>query len=165
MGGDISIGTVDGSAKTYTYGGDIEIRAAKGPVVATTHAGDIEIRAAKGSVVAKTYSGDVDVTVVDAGQIGNEGIDLRSMQGDIVLRVPREISAAFDIELAYTKNSSRRFAIRSDFPVEQSETKEWDTSKGSPRRYIRGKGVANGGDHSIRIRTINGNVRIKRVEE
>ncbi len=147
MGGDISIGTINGSAKTYTYGGDIEIRAAKG------------------SVVARTNAGNVDVTVVNAGQIGNEGIDLRSLTGDIVLRMPREVSATFDIELAYTKNSSQQFAIRSDFPLKQNETEDWDTSKGSPRRYIRGKGVANGGDHPIRIRTINGNVHIKSVQE
>jgi hypothetical protein len=66
-----------------------------------------------------------------------------------------------DIELAYTEGRSGRYAIISDFDLEQSRTRRWDTSHGTPRKYIYGQGLINGGEHLIEIRTTNGDVVLR----
>jgi hypothetical protein len=45
--------------------------------------------------------------------------------------------------------------------LRQSETSEWDRSQGSPRKYIRAAGTVGGGEHKVKIRTINGNIEIR----
>ena len=68
-----------------------------------------------------------------------------------------------DIEIAYTRDRrSKDFKIESDFALETEETDEWDYDHGSPRKYIYGLGNVDGGAHKVKIRTINGNVYLKR---
>ena len=74
--------------------------------------------------------------------------------------VSPEVDDDIDIELDYTKNSSRDYQIFSDFPIQQKESTDWDYDQGSPRKTIRG--TAAGGGNRVVIRTINGNVYLKR---
>jgi DUF4097 and DUF4098 domain-containing protein YvlB len=117
--------------------------------------GDIRIREIDGWVKATTMGGDVWVTV-----IGNHDVELTSMHGDITLAIPDGADLDIDIELDYTKNSSRNYKIVSDFPIDQHESTDWDYDQGSPRKTIRG--TAAGGGSRVAIRTINGNVYLKR---
>jgi len=83
------------------------------------------------------------------------------MGGDIDLTVPKGLSMEFDIEIQYTKDADRKPKIVSDLDIEIEETKEWKKKYGQKRKYIYGTGKAGGGKHLIRIRTINGDVKIK----
>jgi hypothetical protein len=74
------------------------------------------------------------------------------------------VNSHFDIELAYTNNSNQNYRIISDFDLSQEETKEWDYGRGTPRRYIIGNGAAGRGKRKIRLRTINGNIYLKKSE-
>ena len=67
-----------------------------------------------------------------------------------------------DITLAYTKNSKQRYEIKSDFPLQIGETPDWQYGSGTPRKNIYGTGTINGGEHKIKIETINGNVELLR---
>jgi len=39
-------------------------------------------------------------------------------------------------------------------------TLEWDHGKGTPRKYIRTSGDVNRGGNTVKIRTINGNLKV-----
>jgi DUF4097 and DUF4098 domain-containing protein YvlB len=139
-------------------GGRIHIRSAREFVEATTMGGAITIDEVDGRVEASTMGGDVKVTVVGAGG----EVEIESMKGTLELTLPAGFSGDFDVEVAYTRNSDRSFEIKSDFPLRQERTNEWEYGHGTPRKYIRGKGVAGAGAHRVTLRTINGDIVIRR---
>ncbi len=157
MGGDINVSDAPFGADVHTMGGDITIDSAREYVKAKTMGGDIRIGEIDGSVKATTMGGDVKVTVT-----GNHDVELTSMSGGITLVLPDGDDFDIDIELDYTKNSSRNYKITSDFPINQNESTDWDYDGGSPRKTIRATGTVGGGGNHVVIRTINGNVYLKR---
>jgi len=107
-------------------------------------------------------AGDVAVRMVGNPDQGRRDVTITSYSGDVTLTVPAGLSMEFDIELAETKNSDRSYRIISDFEVQQRESDRWDQDNGTPRKYIYGTGSVAGGRNKIKIRTINGNVYLKR---
>lgn len=162
MGGDINVDDAPEGTDVHTMGGRIHIKSAAKFARAKTMGGDIEIEAIDGGVNATTMGGDVTVTMVGNANEGDRNVELTSMGGDVVLSVPPDLSMQIDIELAYTRNSSRDYKITSDFPIKQEETSEWDREGGTPRKYIYGTGNVSGGKNRVRIKTVNGNVTLKR---
>ena len=155
MGGDINVSDAPSGADVHTMGGDITIDSAREYVKAKTMGGDIRIKEADGWVKATTMAGDVRALV-----IGGHDVELTSMSGEVTLVMPEGADLDIEIELSYTKNSSRNYQIYSDFPIDQSESEGWDYDHGTPRKTI--SGVAKGGGNRVVIRTINGNVYLKR---
>jgi DUF4097 and DUF4098 domain-containing protein YvlB len=162
MGGYINVNVAPKGAKVSTMGGDIEIRSAKEFVRAKTMGGDIEIDEVDGWVKATTMAGSIEVTMVGNPDKGDRNVSLTSMSGDIELTVPAGLSMELDLELSYTKGHEGDYDIHSDFDFEREETKKWDRDNGSPRKYIYGKASIKGGKHSIRIKTINGDIYLYR---
>lgn len=162
MGGEINVDTAPAGANVMTMGGDINITSASKFVKAKTMGGDIKIGAVDGAVTATTMGGNVNVKVTGEGSDGSRDVLLTSNGGDIELTVPAGLSMDFDIELAYTRKHQGDYKITSDFGLQQRESDEWDTSHGSPRKVIYGTGSVAGGRNKIRIRTINGNVFVRR---
>jgi len=107
--------------------------------------------------------GDVTVMMTGDPSRGNREVELISYSGDIELAVPDNLAMTLDLELAYTKNKSGRYSIKSDFPVQTKESAEWDYDEGSPRKYIHGSGKVGAGTHRVRIRTINGNIILRKL--
>lgn len=157
MGGDIDVSDAPLGADVHTMGGDITIDSARDSVKAKTMGGDIRLGSVDGSVKATSMAGDVRVVV-----IGNHDVDLTSMHGEITLIMPDGNDLDIEIELDYTKNSSRNYKIISDFPLDQSESADWDYDRGSPRKTIRAIGRVGGGSNHVKIRTVNGNVTLKK---
>ena len=155
MGGSIDVSDAPFGADVHTMGGDITIDSAREYVKAKTMGGDIRIEEVDGWVKATTMAGDIQVTV-----IGNHDVELTSNHGEITLAIPNGADLDIDIELDYTNNSSRNYKIVSDFPIEQHESADWAYDKGTPRKTI--KGIGTGSGNRIVIRTINGNVYLKR---
>jgi len=162
MGGEIFVDKAVHGANVHTMGGDIYIRKAEKYVKATTMGGEIDIDELDGWVKASTMGGDVTVKMVGDPDEGERDVDLSSMGGEIELILPAGISAEFEIELIYTKNSRRNYRISSDFKLKIEESSDWIYNQGTPRKRILGTGSVNGGKNHIHIKTINGNIRIKK---
>ena len=162
MGGDINVDDASHGASVHTMGGEIHIRSAADFIKAKTMGGDIRVDAIDGWIRATTMGGDIEVTMVGDPKKGKRDVTLTSMGGDIELTVPDGLSMEIDIELAYTKSSTQDFEIFSDFDLDQERTDEWDTRRGSPRKYIYGKATIEGGKNKVKIETINGNVYLRK---
>jgi DUF4097 and DUF4098 domain-containing protein YvlB len=162
MGGDINVDEAPRGAKVSTMGGDITIGSAGEYVKAKTMGGDIEVEAIDGRIDASTMGGDVDVTMTGDPTKGKRDVEISSMGGDITLTVPDGLSMEFDIDLRYSKGKEGRYRIKSDFPMNQEETTKWEGRWGNRYRHIYGTGKVGSGEHLIRIKTINGNIEIRK---
>jgi len=89
--------------------------------------------------------------------------EMTTGNGQIELVLPSDISATVILETAYTNNFSRKTRIESDWPVTVTESPDWDTSQGSPRKYVRSRLVLGSGEGVITVRAVNGNVVVKRA--
>ena len=156
MGGAINTEDAPNGADVMTMGGNIRIRNARRFVRAKTMGGDIEIDSVDGWVQATTMGGNLDVTVTDGGG----DVTLTSMSGNVLLRVPPGFGMTLDLEIAFTKNSRKEYAITAPGAGSPSVTPDWDYGQGSPRKYIRKSGSVNGGGHKVTVRTVNGNVTV-----
>lgn len=164
MGGDIRIDDAPAGANLSTMGGDINVRSAAKFVRVKTMGGDINIESIDGSANATTMGGDVNVRMTGDPNDGHDrSVELTSMGGDIELTVPDGLSMDIYIEIARTKqNFGRDAQIISDFPLQQRESADWEYRHGTPRKYLYGTGQTAGGRNKIVIKTINGDVRLKR---
>jgi DUF4097 and DUF4098 domain-containing protein YvlB len=162
MGGEIDLAEAPYGADVKTNGGDISIKKAAKFVEAHTNGGDIYIDEVDGWVDASTNGGDVVVNVIDSHKTSDHAVDISSNGGEIRLTLPKDFSGQFDIELAYTKNARRDYKIISDFDIKTRETDDWNFDHGTPRKYIEGGGQIGDGANKVRIRTINGDVIIKK---
>jgi DUF4097 and DUF4098 domain-containing protein YvlB len=107
--------------------------------------------------------GNVEATMTGDPSDGKRSVALTSMAGDITLSVPAGLSMDIDIELAYTEGHDGDYAIKSDFPVKQEVSPEWERDNGSPRKIIHGTGNVAGGSNRVTIKTVNGNVTIRKM--
>ena len=161
-GGEIVIDNAPDGAVLETGGGRIVVRSSEGGVRANTGGGNIELENVAGDATASTGAGDVRINVVNTRR-AEHNIDVESGSGRVVIEVPASLDARIELETAYTDNFNRRTNITSDFPLENSETDRWDASVGTPRKYVRAVGVMGNGRGLIRVRTVNGDVVLKRV--
>ena len=164
MGGDIEIDTAPNGAKLKTMGGDITLNHAGKFLEAHTQGGDISAKSVDGKVYAKTMGGDIEIKIT-GGTDGKKDAELISMGGDITLTVPKGLSMNIEIEIAYTQSNKKHkfedYKIHNDLQLKEERSSDWDTSKGTPRKYITAKGNVAGGKNTIKIKTINGNVYLK----
>jgi DUF4097 and DUF4098 domain-containing protein YvlB len=163
-GGGIDLDEAPEGAMVRTGGGEIRIRNASRFVKANTGGGDIDIEIEDGYVVANTGAGDIEVEVEGGLGESRDGIDLSTGHGEITVTLPPDASIELDLELAYTRNSSRNYEIECDFDLELEHTQEWDTSNGSPRKFIYGTASLNGGKHRVIIHNVNGDIRIRKQQ-
>ncbi|MFN8178016.1 MAG: M56 family metallopeptidase [bacterium] len=158
-GGDIDLDHTPAGADVSTGGGDIHIGRSGGDVIATTGGGDIDLGPVSGSVTATTGAGDVQVWV--AGAKG-ASIQVASGTGQVVLELPPDLSARFDLETAYTKDFRGPTKIDSAWDLKREATDAWDSSHGTPRKYVRAKGEVGGGGAVIKVRTVNGDITVRK---
>ena len=163
-GGALNVDDAPAGAEVSTGGGNIRIHSAKEYVKASTGGGDITIDEVDGWVKVSTGAGDVEITMTGDPEKGKRDITVSTGTGDVTLVVPKNLSMEVDIELSYTKNSSRNYKIKSDFDIQEARTDKWDYDQGSPRKFIYGRATIKGGKNSIKIRTCNGDVYLKSSE-
>src|SRR4051812_26847656 len=159
-GGALSVPSAPKGARIVTGGGAIRVGASDGALYVSTGGGPIDVGPARGSVVAKTGAGDVTLELEGAGP---HSVDIRSGTGQVVLVVPRDLDAVLDLETAYTENHGQKTRIVSDIPVQVTETANWDDSHGTPRRYVRSRQTVGRGGPTIRVRTVNGDIVLRRA--
>lgn len=158
-GGSLYVPSAPQGARVTTGGGRIAIGPSGGEVYAQTGGGRIDIGPATGSVAAQTGSGDVNIELEGSG---SHSVDVISGTGQIVLVVPSDLNATLELETAFTNNHDRKTRIISDWPLSVTETNEWDNSQGTPRKYVRVRQNIGRGGGLIRVRTVNGDITLKR---
>jgi len=91
--GDISIKHALGPVEVLSESGEIEIDTAEDDLRAQTSSGDIEIGHAEGRLILESVSGDVEVK----RSCCNRGGYIRTVSGEIDLRVDHDMNAAISI--------------------------------------------------------------------
>jgi DUF4097 and DUF4098 domain-containing protein YvlB len=160
MGGGIHLGSVGEFAKVKTMGGSITIDNASAQVDATTMGGNITIKSVNGPLQATTMGGDITARMTGSSDQQRD-VKLTSNGGTITLTVPKDFPMDVRIQLAYTKTTNRSFDIIQHAGLSQRESSEWDTSNGTPRKYIYAEGRVGSGLNHVEIKTINGDVILK----
>jgi beta-lactamase regulating signal transducer with metallopeptidase domain len=157
-GGAIRLLRAPNGARLSTGGGAIVVGRAHGAVLANTGAGDISIAEADAAAHATTGAGNVMITTVgDAAH----PVDVSSGSGNVELVLPKGANATLDLETAYTENFGKHTKIKSDWPLNVTETQDWDDSQGTPRKYVRVRQNIGKGGPVIRVRTVNGDIKLK----
>jgi hypothetical protein len=139
------------------------VGSAGGLVDATTGGGDVRIGPVAGSVHTGTGAGNVEVTVVDAGG-EPQTVEVRSGNGRVVVVLPAGFAGSVDLETAYTRGVEPT-TITAPWTLERT-TSDWDDregwGEGTPRRYVRARGTVGSGGGHLKVKTVNGDVVIRR---
>lgn len=159
-GGDIRLESVPNGGRFNTGGGAIVIGSVGGPASFSTGGGDVKISNVADDISVATGVGSVEISVI-SGNGTARNVSVATTLGRVVIELPSNLDARFDLESAYTERHGRT-RIDSDFPIKVTETPDWDSGHGVPRRYVRGSGSVGAGRGLIKIRTMNGDVVIRR---
>jgi len=189
-GGEIQVGQVGGTLRAETAGGDVVIAGAAGQVVAQTAGGQIQVgptggsvraetaggsirlQGARGRVVAETAGGSIDLLQLEAGVRASTSAgrilaefnasaktfaasQLETSMGDVYVYLPVGLSLTIDAAI----DAAAGHHIVTDFPLSILGDKE-DFGE----RTIRGHGTLNGGGEVLRIRTVAGNIEIRKLD-
>ncbi len=157
-GGSIELEDAPKGADVTTGGGAITIGKSKGDVQARTGGGDIELDQLDGGAEATTGAGDVSINLVGERL---HPVNIGTGKGNVELVLPKDANATLDLETAYTESFGRHTKITGDWPLNVTETSDWDDSHGTPRKYVRVRQDIGKGGPVIRIRTVNGDIRIR----
>ena len=161
-GGEVDLDDVPQGGEIHTGGGDITIARGAGTIEAQTGGGDITVGPIAGSVSASTGAGEVHIRLASVGGRG-QSAQVWSGTGNVVVELPADLNARFEIETAYTRSFARATKITSDWTLEREPVTDWDDSQGTPRRFVRASGAAGRAEGYVRIQTVNGDVELRRV--
>ena len=171
-GGDVVIAGAAGQVTAQTAGGQIEVGPTGGSVRAETAAGSIRLRGSRGRVVAETAGGSIDLLQLQAGVRASTSAgrilaefnasgktfaasQLETSMGDVYVYLPVGLSLTIDAAI----DAAAGHHIVTDFPLSILGDKE-DFGE----RTIRGHGTLNGGGEVLRIRTVAGNIEIRKLD-
>ena len=171
-GGDVVIAGAAGQVMAQTAGGQIQVGPTGGSVRAETAGGSILLRGARGRVVAETAGGSIDLLQLDAGVRATTNVgrilaefdtgaktfaasELETSMGDVYVYLPANLPLTIDAAI----DAAAGHHIVTDFPLSIMGDKE-DFSE----RTIRGRGTLNGGGEVLRIRTVAGNIEIRKLD-
>jgi DUF4097 and DUF4098 domain-containing protein YvlB len=158
-GGSIELDDAPKGAHVTTGGGAIIVGKSQGDVQARTGGGSIELGPLEGGADATTGAGDVSINLVGERV---HPVNIVTGKGNVELVLPKDANATLDLETAYTEHYGKRTKIKSDWKLDVTETEKWDDSQGTPRKYVRVRQDIGKGGPVIRIRTVNGDITIKR---
>ncbi|MCH8244935.1 MAG: DUF4097 family beta strand repeat protein [Bacteroidetes bacterium] len=162
MGGEITVDRADYGADLETMGGEIHVGSARDHVKVSTMGGEIIIEEIDGWVEASTMGGEIEVHMVGDPNKGDRHVDLSSMGGDIVLTVPDGLSMDIEAEITVTgRYDVDDFKVRSDFELRIEQTPAGERRR-RDKALIVATGTIGGGKHRIKIKTINGDITIRR---
>ena len=153
-GGQIEVGPTGGSVRAQTAGGNIHLRGARGRVVAETAGGSIDLLQLRAGVRANTSAGRI-LAAFDAGTKTFVASQLETSMGDVYVYIPVGLALTIDAAI----DAAAGHHIVTDFPLSILGDKE-DFSE----RTIRGHGTLNGGGEVLRIRTVAGNIEIRKLD-
>ena len=171
-GGSVVIERADGAVQVATSGGDIDVAEATGAVTAATAGGGIRVGRAGGGVRCETAAGPILLegvggavrAVSSAGtiRVGLRGrtlagdSDLQTRQGDVVVSLPDDVP----MTIRALVDNPVGHPIQSDFPLEVLREL---AEAGRPLEV--GEARIGGGGPVLKLRTLNGRIRILKVKD
>ena len=160
-GGDINVERADGEVDVHTSGGDVTIDSADGSLKVGTSGGDITIgNAMGGGLLAKTSGGDIEARLRATVSVLEEDWLLQSSGGELAIQIPEDLPATLEAEIQIGSSwfgRDKEYRIDSDFDLNEHD------DGGRNGRTIRATGDINGGGHLIRLKTSDGDIRIRKV--
>ncbi len=171
-GGDLVLRGASGTIEAQTAGGQIRIGDTSGPVVAQTAGGSIHLHGARGRVEVKTAGGSLDllqlrdavhastaagsiVAQIDEKLKTFSASELATAGGDIRVYIPAHLPLNIDAAI----DMAAGHKILSDFPLNiQGDEQGFAPTK------LRGEGTLNGGGEVLHVRTMAGNIEIRRLD-
>lgn len=152
-GGSIELGDISGPAEIETGGGSIRLSSATGAVRAETGGGSIELNGVP-SAHAETAAGGIVAKFVSGSQRTDSVLETSAGDITIYLAPNLNVTVRASIELA------NGHSIRSDFS-EIHVNRESNESWPGPRT-ITAEGTLNGGGPLVKVRTVTGDITIRR---
>jgi DUF4097 and DUF4098 domain-containing protein YvlB len=171
-GGDLVLRGASGTIEARTAGGQIQVGQSGGNVIARTAGGSIRLQGARGRVEARTAGGSIDLlqmrnairastsaggilAQVDADLKMFVASELQTSAGDIQVFLPANLPLTVDA----TIDMAAGHKIVSDFPLNiQKEGEAFAPTK------VWGEGALNGGGEVLRLRTVAGNIEIRKLD-
>lgn len=167
--GSIVASDISGRVDARSHNGQVRLERIQCGVDASSHNGQIRLIGVTGSAVFEAHNGQVNITGLQGdvrGTSHNGGVavelagkssptrsvDIENHNGAINLSLPSSFSAR-------VRTESNHGGVSSDFPISVR-------SNGGMRRInddLRDFEIGSGGGASVRIRTNNGGIRIKRL--
>ena len=127
-----------------TVNGEVNVRGAGAEVIARTTNGGVRAETSGGPVSAHTTNGSIDVRMRDFGSARD--LDFSTTNGSVTVEVPASLGAELEM-------STVNGRVHTDFPITVS-------GRIDPRRL---RATVGDGSRRIRLRTVNGNVEIRRA--
>ncbi len=167
-GGQISFGEVSGSLHAHTSGGAIRIARSTGPTQVESSRGSIVLTDVKCPLRASTsfgtitawFSGDESGSDEEDGAAAQRSVrrgvapsELNSMQGDIVVYLPRGLGISIDAIVA--QGGSSHIVADPDIPIKISYP---EAAGAGP---VRAECELNGGGEVLHLRALSGNIVLK----
>ena len=153
-GGRIQIGQCGATIRAETAGGSIRLQGAKGGVVVDTAGGSIDLFQMQSAVRAMTAAGRI-LAELDGNRETFGASHLETSVGDVQVFLPPDLPINIDALI----EESMGHRIVSDFPLHL--TSEDEDFQHGPER---GEGELNGGGKVLRIRTVMGNIEIRKID-
>lgn len=154
-GGQIQIGPTEASVRAETAGGSIRLKGSRGRVVAETAGGSIDLLQIEGAVRATTADGHI-LAELSCTRKNCGPSQLETSMGDVFVYLPVNVPLTIDAAI----DAATGHRIQSDFPLDIQGNKDDLTSS-----TVRGHGMLNGGGDVLRIRTVAGNIEIRKINE
>ena len=152
-GGSIELGEISGPAEIETGGGSIRLSSATGAVRAETGGGSIELNGVP-SAHAETGAGGIIAKFVSSGQRTDSVLETSA--GDITIYLAPNLNVTVRAAIEMANGHS----IRSDFSEIHVNGEGNDNWPGP--RTITAEGSLNGGGPLVKVRTVTGDITIRR---
>jgi hypothetical protein len=143
VNGEMRVHDVTSDVRANTVNGLVEVRNVGGEVRANTVNGGIDVTTRSGPVNANTVNGDIDVRMNALSRDGE--MSFHTVNGSVTVETPGNLDA--DVSLDTMHGS-----ISSDWPVQLS-------GRFVPRHA---EGTIGRGGRSIKLRTLNGSVELRK---
>jgi hypothetical protein len=153
-GGDIDVAEATGAVTAATAGGGIRVGRAGGGVRCETAAGPILLEGVGGAVRAMSSAGTIRVRL--RGRTLGGDSDLQTRQGDVVVSLPEDLP----LTIRALVDNPVGHPIQSDFPLEVLREL---AEAGRPLEV--GEARIGGGGPVLKLRTLNGRIRIVKVKD
>ncbi len=148
-GGNLQFANVTGAIDGKTTGGSITLRDCRGGADVKTAGGSIEVEN-DGPVLARTTGGGIRCQLENASTSQNLLLDLETIGGGINVSLVPDIAATVEAK-------GLGGAVTTELPVESETT--------SPVRPNQLHGTINGGGPLLRLRSVGGNIILRKTEE
>lgn len=146
ISGNVTVDGAVGYLRAHSVSGNVNVKTVTGIVDAASTSGDVHVGEISGTVNAKSVSGDVIVAINQLA--GAQGMDFSSTSGNVNVKLPGNLDA--NVEMSVLSGD-----LKTDFPL-TIEKREHGPGQ-------RASGVVGGGSRKLTLKSISGNVELRRL--